>query len=120
MVRALRKRGVPCALVTSSSRHTMEAIVPTEIKICLQAVIGAEDVSNYKPKPDPYLAAADKLGVRADDCLVVENSPMGIKAALAAGATCYAISSTLEPVYLSIAHAVFPNLEQLGGFLQLW
>ncbi len=119
LLSALKKQGVPCALVTSSSRQTMEVIVPENIMDCLNATVAAEDVRKHKPEPEPYLAAAGKLKVRAQKCLVVENSPGGIKSGLSAGATAMAISSTLAPSFLSAAHQIFASLEELQAALRL-
>ncbi len=49
--------------------------------------MGADDVVNGKPDPEPYLLAAERLGVVAADCLVFEDAPAGITSALRAGCT---------------------------------
>ena len=116
-VKALARRGMPCAMVTSSSRLTVEAIVPPELRSCLQTIVSAEDVARHKPDPEPYLEAARRLSVAAGDCLVIENSPGGLEAGLATGATCMAIISTLDASYLHKAQATFPNLYELGKSL---
>ena len=51
-------------------------------------VVTSEDVANCKPAPDLFLLAAEKLGVPASECLVVEDSPKGFDAAEAAGMAC--------------------------------
>jgi beta-phosphoglucomutase len=114
LLRRLNYLNIPLALVTSSSRITLEAIVPLPLKDCFQAIIAAEEVERHKPDPAPYLAAAARLGVRPCSSLVVENSPGGIRAGLAAGAACVAIASTLPPACLSQADAVYPNLHELA------
>lgn len=50
-------------------------------------VFGASQVARGKPAPDLFLFAASRLGVRPDACLVIEDSPIGVAAALAAGMT---------------------------------
>ena len=50
-----------------------------------QVLIGAEDVRNGKPDPEPYLTAAAALGLPAEDCVVFEDAPAGIRAGLDAG-----------------------------------
>jgi len=60
----------------------LEAIGVADI---FPVVVTSEDVENCKPAPDIFLLAAEKLGVPASDCLVVEDSPKGFAAASAAG-----------------------------------
>jgi HAD superfamily hydrolase (TIGR01509 family) len=106
----LARAGVPAALVTSSRRRVMAACLPAELLAGFAAVVTAEDVPRHKPHPDPYLAGAAALGADPARCLAVENAPAGIASALAAGADCHAISSTLPTQSLAGAGAVFPSL----------
>lgn len=115
----LRRARVPAALVTSSRRSLVETCLPPEIRQGFSLVISAEDVTRHKPHPDPYLAAAQGLAQDPRRCLVVENAPAGIAAASAAGATCYALCTTLPAAQLAQAQAVFSDLERLAGHLGL-
>lgn len=56
-------------------------------------VASRDDVENGKPDPEIYLLVADQLGVPPSECLVIEDSPTGVKAALAAGMACIAVST---------------------------
>lgn len=56
--------------------------------------VTAEDVTRGKPAPDPFLVAAERLGVKASDCLVFEDAPAGIAAGEAAGADVIVITAT--------------------------
>lgn len=56
-------------------------------------VASRADVENGKPDPEIYLLVADQLGVPPSECLVIEDSPTGVKAALAAGMACIAVST---------------------------
>jgi HAD superfamily hydrolase (TIGR01509 family) len=114
VLRSLLRLNIPCALVTSSSRITVQEIVPQALRDCFQIIIAAEDVPRHKPDPTPYLAAAENLQVRPQESLVVENSPGGIQSGLAAGAVCAAISSTLPAPVLRQAAAVYPSLRDLA------
>lgn len=71
-------------------------------------MITAEDVVRGKPHPDGFLAAAERLGVSAADCLIFEDAPAGIAAAEAAGADVMVITAThqhqLETPHRSIPH----------------
>lgn len=57
-------------------------------------LIAAEDAARGKPAPDCFLLAAERLGTRADRCLVIEDSPAGIAAAESAGATVLVVTAT--------------------------
>lgn len=56
-------------------------------------VASRDDVENGKPNPEIYLLVADELGVSPDVCLVIEDSPAGVEAALAAGMHCIAVTT---------------------------
>jgi beta-phosphoglucomutase len=114
---ALGRRGVPTALVTSSRRDQVEGCLPPGLLDSFSVVVASDDVGQHKPHPEPYLRAAQALELPAGDCLVVENAPAGIAAAVAAGATCYALTTTLGPEHLGQAHAVFPSLDHLARHL---
>ena len=84
--------GVPCAVVTASHRQIMDAAhrrMPRSMKF----VITADDVTHTKPHPEGYLLAMERLGVRAADVVVLEDSRPGTQAALASGAFVYAVPS---------------------------
>jgi HAD superfamily hydrolase (TIGR01509 family) len=87
----LVREGVPCAIATTSS-HEMAALVAAAApEGAISVVVGSEDVVQTKPSPEPYLRAAELLGVRARDCVAVEDSPNGLAAALASGAATIAV-----------------------------
>ena len=84
LLRLLRRSGVRTAIATGSSRGTITAIMQ-EHGIEVEAVVTADDVSRGKPSPDLFLRAAEKLGVPPRNCVVIEDSEVGIEAARAAG-----------------------------------
>jgi HAD superfamily hydrolase (TIGR01509 family) len=87
----LVREGVPCAIATTSS-HEMAALVAAAApEGSISVVVGSEDVVQTKPSPEPYLRAAELLGVRARDCVAVEDSPNGLAAAIASGAATIAV-----------------------------
>lgn len=76
----------PCAIVTGSPREDVAAM----IALCGLAehtafVLGAGEYEHGKPAPDGYLKAADILGVCPEDCVVIEDSTVGVQAGVAAG-----------------------------------
>ena len=87
----LKAVGVPVALVTSSVRPMVEAFLSRLPEGTFDAVVTANDVENHKPDPEPYLRAAQLLGVDPAGCVVLEDSPSGIGSGLAAGTRVVAI-----------------------------
>ena len=91
----LADRGVPVAIVTSSP-SAWHDIVRDRFDITVDAVISAEDLdAEGKPEPDIYEKAADVVGRRPEECLVIEDSKNGIEAAKRAGA--FVVAYRTEP-----------------------
>lgn len=78
------------AIVTSAPRRLAEALLATH-ELAVHLVIGAADTERGKPHPDPYLAAMAGLPVRPERCIAIEDSPTGVRAAVAAGVRCVAV-----------------------------
>ena len=70
----------------------------------------ADQVARGKPAPDPYLLAAERLGVEPADCLVLEDAPSGVAAGRAAGMAVWAVTTTHERSALSGADRVAVRL----------
>ena len=78
--------GLPMALATSSMRETaLTHLRRLDVLAHFDVLVTREDAARTKPFPDLFLAAAERLGVAAADCLAVEDSRTGVAAALAAG-----------------------------------
>lgn len=73
------------ALVTSASQRVARHRLCSAGLPLPSLLVGAEDVEHGKPDPEPYLLAAERLGLAAADCLVFEDAPAGISSALRAG-----------------------------------
>ena len=73
------------ALVTSASQRVAKHRLRSAGLPLPALLVGAEDVEHGKPDPEPYLLAAEHLGLAAADCLVFEDAPAGISSALRAG-----------------------------------
>src|SRR5207244_3425106 len=82
------------AAVTSGGRDLMSARLRAAGLPEPDVLVAAEDVRDGKPDPGGYLLAARRLGVRADGCVVVEDSPAGVAAGRAAGARVVAVTTT--------------------------
>jgi len=111
LLAGLGAAGVPCALVTASSRAIMDAVLKVTA-LSFGVTVCGEDVRRGKPDPEPYLLAAARLGVPAAGCVVLEDSPTGIAAARAAGCPVIAVPSV--PVPPGPGLVTVGSLEEVG------
>ena len=87
---------VPMGVVTSARRDHFNVIhAKLDLVRHFQFVLTFEDYSATKPSPEPYLRGLERLGIGAQDCLVVEDSPRGLQAANAAGIACIVLRHEL-------------------------
>jgi HAD superfamily hydrolase (TIGR01509 family) len=84
LLRVLRAAGHKVAVASGSSRPSILPVMAA-YGIEVDALVTSEDVKRGKPNPDLFLAAAEKLGARPCDCVVVEDSDVGIESARNAG-----------------------------------
>jgi len=85
LITRIREHGVPCALVTMSYERFVAPILAQLPPETFRVVVTGDRVAQGKPHPEPYLTAAAALGLRAEDCLAIEDSNTGAKSAEAAG-----------------------------------
>ncbi|HEX7984224.1 MAG TPA: HAD family phosphatase [Duganella sp.] len=87
---------VRMGVVTSSLREHFDIIhgrLP--LRRHFEFVLTQESYANSKPSPEPYLLGLERLGVAAADALVVEDTPRGLQAAMAAGIRCIVVRNAL-------------------------
>ncbi len=89
---ALREAGVPVALVSSSYRVLVDAVV-ARLGLTFDFLLAGDEVSRAKPHPEPYLAACAQLGAAPGAAVVLEDSPAGIRSGEAAGCAVVAVPS---------------------------
>lgn len=77
--------GVPCALVTMSWAPLAAVLLESLPEGTFSAVVTGDQVTDGKPAPEPYLLAAERLGVRPADCVALEDSGTGVRSAISAG-----------------------------------
>ncbi|OHD65742.1 MAG: hypothetical protein A2176_13490 [Spirochaetes bacterium RBG_13_51_14] len=118
MLSWIKKRNKPTALVTGSLRRSVAHVMPGGVLSLFDVLITAEDVTNGKPDPEPYVKACMRLGVEPDRALIIENAPMGIRSAKSAGALCYALETTMPGRLLADADRIFRDHESLFEFLK--
>lgn len=97
MVRDVSARA-PIALASSAPRRVIDAVLAAYgLTDHFTATVSSAEVPRGKPSPDVYLEAADRLGHRGEECLGVEDSSNGIRAAVAAGLTVIALPNPTYP-----------------------
>lgn len=112
---ALRRAGVACGVGSSTTRGNLECAMDLlELNGTFRAVVSAEDVSKGKPEPDVFLEAARRLGKDPGRCVVVEDAPAGIEAALRGGMLAVGVATTHAPGKLRKAHLVVDRLDALN------
>jgi len=112
-VTELKARGYLLAIVTACAQKTMLKSLAEEHRILFDLIQTGDDVPRAKPNPDPYDLARKKLLLKAEQCLVVENAPLGIASAKAAGMRCVAVETTLGREYLWEADYIISNVNEL-------
>ncbi len=119
--------GLPCALVTSSQRAVMDAVLRHLARLrdgfalpgtrrhgLFDVTVCAADVAQTKPHPEPYLLAARLLGAEPASCVVLEDSPNGVAAAEAAGCVVVVVPG-VAAVPLRQGRIVVPSLRDVSA-----
>lgn len=123
LLELLDAHDIPRAVATSTRRplalHKLEA---ADLLWRFDAVCTSSDVAHAKPAPDVYLLAAQQLGVDPAHCLVLEDSPTGVRAALAAGMTPVQIPDLLAPddEVRALGHRIVDSLAHAQALLEPW
>lgn len=90
-------KGIPCAVASNGPFENIDFVLDeTGIRNYFSVVVNATMVKEGKPAPDIYIKAAEMLGKSVNDCVVFEDSPTGIRAALAAHIKVVGLSTTHE------------------------
>ncbi|MEU3183193.1 HAD family phosphatase [Streptomyces sp. NPDC006923] len=109
----LERAGVPFALVSASPRAVVDSVVAGSLAdVRFAFTLSADDTVRTKPHPDPYRAAAERLGVGAGACVAVEDSPDGSASAQAAGCAVLVVPSLL-PVDPAAGRYFAQSLEEV-------
>jgi HAD superfamily hydrolase (TIGR01509 family) len=117
LVTEVAAAGLPHALVTSSEREIMDAVL-SRFGPRFPVTVCAGDVSACKPDPEGYLLAAAKLAVDPRRCVVLEDSPNGVAAAEAAGCLVVAVPGVV-PIPPAPWRLVMPSLTEVSlGWLR--
>jgi len=116
----LDARGIRKAVASSTHRPlVVQKLRLTGLLERFAVLVCGDEVRNGKPAPDVFLLAAERLGVPACECLVLEDSEAGIRAARAAGMTPILVPDLKppSPEVAALAHRVLPSLEHVREYL---
>jgi len=114
---------VLAAVASSTARTEVERRLSVAgLRHRFLVTVGGDEVARGKSAPDLFLLAAERLGVTPADCLVLEDSELGIRAAAAAGMTAVMIPDLIQPsaAVRELAGAVLPSLSQVLGLLRAY
>ena len=117
----VKEKGAQIWVVTGSGMRTLLDSLNTVFPAIFQQdrMITAFDVTHGKPDPEPYLKAWERSGLPKEQCVVIENAPLGIRSGKAAGLTVYAVNTgILKREDLAQADKVFDSMAELLAFLQ--
>jgi beta-phosphoglucomutase-like phosphatase (HAD superfamily) len=89
-------------------------------RVTFDSIITGEDVVHKKPAPDIYLRAAESLGLKPEECLVVEDAVSGVRAGKAAGCRCLAVTTSFRAEELKEADWIYPSLANVNEEVLTW
>jgi HAD superfamily hydrolase (TIGR01509 family) len=118
LIDLLEQRGIPKALATSSPR-VLALRCLGDLASRFAALAFGDEVSHSKPAPDLFLLASERLGIAARDCLVLEDSEAGVRAARAAGMDVIMVPDLVppSPEIASMATRVCETLHEVAASL---
>lgn len=117
----LEKNGYKIALATSAKRDRLEKqLKGANIQDKFGAIVCGDDVANSKPNPDIFLKAAAELSVKPEECIVIEDSSAGIKAAFNAGMIALHVEDLKKADYdiLKYCYKSFRNLNEIMKYIE--
>ena len=112
----LQEQGVECWVVTGSGQRDLINALNKTFNDVFKGIISSFDVQYGKPNPEPYLKAWERSGFKKEECMVVENAPLGVRASKAAGLFTIAVNTGPLPdsdLYDEHADIVLPDMEAL-------
>jgi beta-phosphoglucomutase-like phosphatase (HAD superfamily) len=120
VLQRVRDAGLRIAVVTGSGQGTLLQRLETNYRGFFrpELIVSSRDCERGKPNPDPYLLGLQRVGVSADAALVVENAPLGVMAAHAAGIFTIAVNTGPLPDSALMdagADVLFPSMSALAA-----
>ena len=121
LLRFLKRSKVKILLASSSTRErALFVLAQNGIESYFDAMVFGPEIEHGKPAPDIFIKAREKTGEASGDCLILEDSEAGIRAAYAAGIDVICIPDMKRPdgAFLSVAAAVLPSLLDVPAWLE--
>lgn len=116
----LDEMGLPRAIATSSAHSTVERHLRAHgLSDRFHRVVASGDYANSKPAPDPFLKAAERLGVDPRHCLALEDSLNGVRSASSAGMMTVMVPDLVQPTaeIRGLCAAVVPSLHEIAHLM---
>ncbi|MCZ7399806.1 MAG: HAD family phosphatase [Candidatus Methanoperedens sp.] len=105
-------------VVSGSDRAVVMGLLLRFFPNTFDAVVSGNDVKEGKPSPEPYLKAVGMLKLEKDECIVIENAPLGVESAKRAGLFCIAIPTYVEAHRLKGADVVLETHGMLKEYIE--
>ena len=125
LMQHIKSNGWKICVVTGSAQHALldKLLIDFEGLLCEELIVTAFDVKHGKPNPEPYLIGMQKCGVEPWETMVVENAPLGVRAAVAA--RCFTIAVNTGPLPDEMlqkegANLIFPRMTDLAEAYHQW
>ena len=119
LMQQIKAQGMKICVVTGSGQHTLLDKLQNDFEgmVCKDLMVTAFDVKHGKPNPEPYIIGMQKCGVDPWETIVIENAPLGVRAAHAAH--CFTIAVNTGPLPDAMltkegADLVYSNMEMLS------
>jgi beta-phosphoglucomutase family hydrolase len=115
LIEDLKSMNFKLAVGSSGPPENVELLLKSlKIEFFFDTIITAAEVKNGKPSPDVFLIAAQKINVKPQNCVVIEDAPVGIEAAKRANMKCIALTTTHDIVDLRIADMIVQDLSYVS------
>ena len=119
LVSELSDLKVSMAIVTAGHLDQLQLSVPKYFLNHFDALITGDLISRGKPDPEPYLRGVESLGLTPQDCIAIENAPLGVQSARRAKIYCIAVCSTVNRDKLVEADEILERFEDLRSSVKI-
>lgn len=109
----LKGKQLRLGIVTASVSEQLQRSVPPLFLEQFDTLVSGEKLKRGKPFPDPYLLGLQELCLQSEECIVVENAPLGVQSAKSAGIYCLAVTHTVSKEKLQEADEIFSAVKDI-------
>jgi len=119
-ISSFHRLGLKLGVVTGASANGVRVTLrANEFEPLFSLTVSGDDVLNSKPEPDCYLLALERLSLKPEDCVAIEDTEHGLRAAAMAGIKCLVIPTEMSRHHdFSLASAVLPNMNAACDYIQ--